>query len=322
MRNVKINIALDDRNRARLESRSYDRAYVDVPNRALPSSLKEELGVIHSALTGEELGDEGSTFTVRADAAGTFKRLYSPTVFSTEEKGLIIRWGTDDIPLSVNNGKIGAPGANKKAKFAFKEEQVGKYSETVLSVSIAKDGTLFTMPFPVRSADWENRVSADVLEMLLEENPDAISEQIAVATDPSKRGEGTGGPRMQGHIIKVAELPIGDYTITQYRPRETQYGTDYLLQAIVEEPFVANTRVKDEATEEWGDAEVEVSGYAIVKPNTALKKLLAADPIITEESPATLSVLDHGEWNGFKTAKVSLKCTAFVEDDGSFALDF
>jgi hypothetical protein len=322
VKNVKINIALDDRNRARLESKSYDRAFVDVPNRALPAALKEELSVIHSALTGNGLADDGSTFTVRADAAGTFKRLYSPTVFSTEEKGLIIRWGTDDIPLAVSGGKIGSPTADKKAKFAFKEEQIGKYGETVLSVSIAKDGTLFTMPFPVRSADWENRVSADVLDVLLEENPDAIAEQIAVASDPSKRGEGTSGPRMQGHIIKVAELPIGEYTVTQYRSRETSYGTDYMMQVIVEEPFVATTRVKDEATEEWGDAEVEVSGFAIVKPNTQLKKLLAADPIITDESPAALSVIDHGEWNGFKTAKVSLKCTAFVEDDGAFDIDF
>lgn len=322
VKNVKVNIALDERNRARLEARSYDRAFVDVPNRALPASLKEELSVIHSALTGDELPDEGSTFTVRADAAGTFKRLYSPTVFSTEEKGLIIRWGTDDIPLAVTSGKIGALNADKKAKFAFKEEQIGKYSETVLSVSIAKDGTLFTMPFPVRSADWENRVSADVLDVLLEENPDAIPEQIAVAGDPSKRGEGSGGPRLQGHIVKVAELPLGSYTVTNYRVRETNYGTDYLLQVIVDEPFVGLTRVKDEATEEWGDAEVEVSGFAIVKPNNQLKKLLAADPIITEESPATLTVLDHGEWNGFKTAKVSLRCSAFVEDDGAFDIDF
>jgi hypothetical protein len=322
MKNVKINVALDDRNRARLEAKSYDRAYVDVPNRALPASLKEELNVIHTALTGEDLSEEGSTFTVRADAAGTFKRLYSPTVFSTEEKGLIIRWGTDDIPLNVAGGKITAPSADKKAKFAFKEEQIGKYGETVLSISIAKDGTLFTMPFPVKAADWEAGVSPDVLDVLLEENPDAIPEQIAIASDPSKRGEGGGGPRMQGHIIKVAELPIGLYSVTQYRTRETDYGTDYLLQIIVEEPFVANTRVKDETTEEWGDAEVEVSGFAIVKPNTSLKKLLAADPIITEDSPASLSVLAHGEWNGFATAKVSLKCSAFVEDDGAFDLDF
>ena len=322
MKNVKINVALDERNRARLETKSYDRAYVDVPNRALPAELKQELEIIHEALTGSGLPEDGSTFTVRADAAGTFKRLYSPTVFSTEEKGLIIRWGTDDIPLAVNGGKIGAQGADKKAKFAFKEEQIGKYGETVLSVSISKDGTLYTMPFPVKAADWENGVSPDVLDVLLEENPDAIAEQIAVASDPSKRGEGGGGPRLQGHIIKVCELPIGEYAVTGYRVRETSYGTDYMIQAIVEEPFVALTRVKDEATEEWGDAEVEVSGFAIVKPNTQLKKLLAAEPIIDEANPATISVLSHGEWNGFKTAKVVLKCTAFKEDSAAFDLDF
>jgi len=322
VKNVKINIALDERNRARLETKSYDRAYVDVPNRALPAGLKEELSVIHAALTGNELPEEGSTFTVRADASGTFKRLYSPTVFSTEEKGLIIRWGTDDVPLAVTDGKIGAVNADKKTKFAFKEEQIGKYGETVLSVSIAKDGTLYTMPFPVKAADWEAGVSPDVLDVLLDENPDAIAEQIAVASDPSKRGEGTGGPRLQGHIIKIAELPIGTYTITSYRVRETSYGTDYMIQAIVDEPFVATTRVKDEATDEWGDAEVEVSGFAIVKPNTALKKLFAAEPIIDDTNPGTLEVTAHGEWNGFKTAKVLLKCSAFKQDDGSFDIDF
>jgi len=81
VKNVKVNIALDERNRARLETKSYDRAYTDVPNRALPASLKEELTAIHEALTGNELPEEGNTFTVRADNAGTFKRLYSPTVF-------------------------------------------------------------------------------------------------------------------------------------------------------------------------------------------------------------------------------------------------
>ena len=68
--------------------------------------------------------------------------------------------------------------------------------------------------------------------------------------------------------------------------------------------------------------EVEVSGFAIVKPNNSLKKLLAAEPIISEESPATLKVIEHGEYNGFKTAKVTLKCSAFVQDDESVELDF
>ena len=320
MKNCKIDVNLSDRNRARLESRSYDSNYVDVPNRALPEALRSELGVMYEALTGETLPESSHTFTVRAQS-GTFKRLYSPTIFSAEDgSGLILRWGDRDISVTLDGGKIVVDGADKKVKFSFKDDLIGKYDEPVLSVSIARDGTLYTMPFPVRSADYENRLTGDILDALLEESPDAIVGQVTVAPDPSKRGEG--GPRMQGYIIKVAELPLGSYTLTQYRERETQYGIDYLLQAVVEEPFSATTRVKDEATEEWGDAEVEVSGFAIIKPNTALKKLLAAGPIIDEANPATLTVIEHGEYNGFKTAKVNLKCSAFVDDAESFNLDF
>jgi len=322
MKNVKVDVNLSERNRARLETKSYDAAYTDVPNRALPDTLKEELGVIYEALTGDEFSVDSHTFTVRADN-GTFKRLYSPTVFSTEgNAGVIIRWGDRDIPVAFDGGKIKVEGANSKTKFAFKDDTIGKYEEPVLSVSIAKDGTLYTMPFPVRSADWENRVNGDILDALLEESPEKIAENLAVAGDPSKRGEGGGGPRLQGPIIKVAHMPVGTYTLTAYRPRETQYGMDYLIQAVIEEPFVATTRVKDEVTEEWGDAEVEVSGFAIVKPNTALKKLLAAEPIINEENPATLHVIELGEYNGFATAKVALKCSAFVDSAESFNLDF
>ena len=321
MKNCKIDVNLSERNRARLETKSYDSNYTDVPNRALPPALKDELGVIYEALTGEDLPDDSNTFTVRADG-GTFKRLYSPTVMSTEgNAGVIIRWGDRDIDVSFTSGKIKVDSAAAKTKFSFKDDLIGKYEEPVLSVSIAKEGTLYTMPFPVRSADWENRVNGDILDALLEESPDKIAEQLAIAGDPSKRGEG-GGPRLQGHIIKVSELPIGKYTLTAYRPRETQYGLDYLIQAVIDEPFVASTRVKDEVTDEWGDAEVEVSGFCIVKPNNALKKLLAAEPIIDTDNPATLAVTEHGEYNGFKTAKVNLKCSAFVDAADAFDLDF
>ena len=320
MKNVKIDVNLSERNRARLESRSYDSNYTDVPNRALPESLRADLGIIYEALTGDMLPEDSNTFTVRADG-GTFKRLYSPTVFSTEgNEGVIVRWGDRDIPVQFTDGKIKVDGADRKAKFAFKDDQIGKYDEPVLSVSIAKEGTLYTMPFPVRSADWENRMTGDILDALLEESPDKIAENLGVAGDPSKRGEG--GPSFQGHWIKVAELPLGTYTLTNYRSRETNYGTDYMIQAVIEEPFVATSRAKDPDTEEWGDVEVEVSGFAVIKPNNNLKKLLSAEPIISEEQPATLTVIEHGEFNGFKTVKVALKCTAFAQDADSVELDF
>jgi hypothetical protein len=317
----KISPALDDRNRARLESKTYTRAYTDIPNRALPASYQKGLGAIFTALTGEEFAGESSTFTVRADANGVFKRLYSPTVFSTEEKGLVIRWGNQDIPLLMSPGKITVSGAPKGTKFAFKEEQIGKYAEPVLNVSVTADGTLYSLPIPIRSADYEDKVSADLLDVLLDENPEAIAEKVQVASDLSKRGESSGGERMQGPFVKVAHLPIGEYVVTTYRVKEGgQYGTDYFLQVKVEDPFTAPVRTQVDG--EWTDVETEVQDWAIVKPNNALKKTLAAEPVIDRENPATLRVIEHGEYNGFPTAKVLLKCQAFAEDPESFALDF
>ena len=318
----KISPALDDRNRARLESKTYSRAYTDIPNRALPETYQKGLGAIFNALTGEEFGGEDSTFTVRADANGIFKRLYAPTVLSTEEKGLVIRWGERDIPLQVSPGKITVAGAPKGTKFSFKEESIGKYTEAVLNVSVTSDGTLYSLPIPIRSADYEDKVSADLLDVLLDESPESIAEKVQIASDLSKRGESSGsGERMQGPFVKVAHLPIGDYVVTTYRTKEGgQYGTDYFLQVKVNDPFTAPVRTQVDG--EWTDVETEVSDWAIVRPNNALKKTLAAEPVIDRDNPATLRVIEHGEYNGFPTAKVLLKCQAFAEDPEAFALDF
>jgi len=317
----KINPQLDDKNRARLESKSYTRAYTDVPNSALPESLRIALGTVFKALTGEELDPSGSTFTIRADANGVFKRLYSPTVFSTEDKGLVIRWGDLDIPLLTSPGKITTAAAPKGVKFSFKEENIGKYSEAVLSVAVTADGTLYSLPVPIRSADFDDRLSADLLDLLLDENPDSIAEKVQLASDPSKRSEGGGGDRLLGEFVKVSQLPLGDYKVTTYRVKQhEQYGAQYFMQVQIPEAFSA--AVRKQVDGEWVDVEAEISDWAIVKPNTTLKKTLAAEPLITPDSPATLRVLEHGTFNGFATAKVNLKCQAFAEDPDSFALDF
>jgi hypothetical protein len=316
----KINPQLDERNRARLEAKSYTRAYTDIPNTALPDTLKTGLSAVFKALTGEELDPAGSTFTVRADQNGVFKRLYSPTVFSTEEKGLVIRWGDRDIPLIVAPGKLSTEASSKNTKFAFKEESIGKFTEPVLNVSVTSDGTLYSLPIPIRSADYEDPISADLLDLLLDENPEAIAEKVAVASDLSKRGEGS-GERMVGPYVKVAHLPLGDYTVTTYRTKEGgQYGTEYYLQVKVPDSFVAPVRTQVDG--EWIDQDTEISDWCIVRPNNTLKKTLAAEPVINPDSPATLRIIEHGTYNGFPTAKVALKCTAFAEDPESFALDF
>jgi hypothetical protein len=317
----KIQPQLDDKNRARLESRSYTRVYTDIPNKALPQSYREGLSTIFKALTGEDFDPEAATFTVRADASGVFKRLYSPTVFSTEEKGLVIRWGDRDIALQVAPGKISTATAAKGTKFSFKEENIGKYKEPALSVSATSDGTLYTLPIPIRSADYEDKISVDLLDLLLDENPEAIAEKVQIASDLSKRGESTGGERMFGPFVKVAHLPIGEYNVTTYRAKEGgNYGTKYFMQVQIPEPFSAPVRTQVEG--EWVSVDSEITDWAIVEPNNALKKTLAAEPIITKESPAILKVTEHGEYNGFPTAKCILKCQTFVEDPESFSLEF
>jgi hypothetical protein len=324
MRTYKIDVALDEKNRSRLEARSYEKAYTEIPNRALPANMAEALSIVHEALTGEALPEQGSTFLVRADNSGTFKRLYSPAVYATEaQDSLVIRWGDTDIPLTVGESGITSEAGDKKVKFSFKEEQIGKYPEAVLSVSYSKNSTVYSMPFPIKSADWENPVSADALDVLIDEAPQNIPSLLAVAPDPSKRGEGSSGPRMEGPIIKVASLPVGSYQVTTYRARETKFGMDYLVQVVgIEEPFVASTRQQDPNTGEWGDVETEIVGSCIIKPNAALKKIFAADPVITPQQPATLNVLELGEYNGYPTAKCKLVCNSFAQTADTFNIDF
>jgi hypothetical protein len=92
------------------------------------------------------------------------------------------------------------------------------------------------------------------------------------------------------------------------------------MQVQVSEPFVAPIRTQVEG--EWVTEEREVSDWAIVEPNNALKKTLAADPVITPDSPAVLKVTEHGDYNGFPTATCVLRCQTFVEDPESFSLAF
>jgi hypothetical protein len=319
---VKISSQLDERNRARLEAKSYTRQYTDVPNRALPENLRAGLNAIYKVLSGEDLDPDGSTFTVRADPNGTFKRLYSPTVLSTAEKGLVVRWGDRDFPLTLAPGKVGTAFAPKNAKFAFKEETFGKFTDAVLTVSVPEADSLYVFPIPVRSADFEDKVSADLLDLLLDENPEAIAEKVAIASDLSKRGESS-GERMFGEFVKVAQLPLGEYKVTTYRAKEGgDYGTQYYLQVQIPEPFTANVRKKIEGTDTYGDVETEIVDWAIIKPNSKLKKILAAEPVITPDAPSTLRVLSHDTFNGFDTAEVALKCASFAENVDAFSLDF
>ena len=313
-----LKVSLSENNLARLGAKTWADMYTQVPNTKLPEVLKQQLGVIYNTLTGENFPQVGFTYLVRADN-GVFKKVYSPSVYKTEEGNVIVRWGLADIPLVVETGKISAPKGNKKAKFSVREDSSGKFPETVLSVSVNEDGTLYTMSFPIRFADWENPLSADALGMLLDEAPDSIVESLAVAPDPNKKP--TSSTRLVGPLVKIAYLPVGSYSVIGYTTREGNFGIDYEMQVVVGDPFVAPTKQKNEAGV-WEDVEVQVENLVRVKPNTAIKKILAASPVITPANPETLEILEHGEYNGYPTAKAKLSTTNFAVDESSVDLNF
>jgi hypothetical protein len=318
---VRLSPDLDERNMARLESRNYERGYTQIPNAALPKTYRDGLAVIFRYLAGEEMDPEGSTYAVKAEN-GIFKRLYSPAIFSTPETedgtpaGLVIVWGDTKIDLFVEQGEIYTVASKEQSNVKFSVREYGEWKNPALTVSVTDNGTAYSYPFVVRPADINDKLSVEELEMLVEN-----SSTYEIASTVQQAPSGEGGGLFVGPFVKVSHLPLGSYQITGYRKRETRdYGTDYFLQAKVEESFVAPVRMRD--GEEWVDREVEVQDWCIVRPNSAMKKILAGDPTIDDSTPAELVVLEHYTTKtGHPAAKVSMICQ-FPVEEGELSLAF
>ena len=149
------------------------------PNRALPANLKEELGVIYEALTGDSLPEDSQHVHGSCRWRHLQASVLPDCVLHRRQRRRHHPWGDRDIPVSFAVARSKSKVLQLKQSSPSKTKPLGKYEEPVLSVSIAQSGTLYTMPFPVRSADWENRVNGDILDALLEESPDKIAENLA-----------------------------------------------------------------------------------------------------------------------------------------------
>jgi hypothetical protein len=59
-----------------------------------------------------------------------------------------------------------------------------------------------------------------------------------------------------------------------------------------------------------------------LKANNKLNKLLAADPAVSPENPATLRVIGKGNFNGYETSEIEFVCDTFVADEDLMPLTF
>ena len=320
MRTAKINVALDERNRAMLSSRTYDKRFYPMKNTALPSVLRADISQVYKGLTGNDLPELDHTFIIVSDFNGFFKRVLSPCLYANEESGLFIKWGEVQIPITIEEGTIKTAKSTKNVKFSFKEEKIGKYDNLCLTFAVRSKDSLISMPIMVRVKDLNNAPTSDLLEVLVEEGD--IDKIIAeVSAPPSGDGNKDQIFRAEGHLIKQAQLPVDSYEVYSYWDKDSKYGTKYYMTVKVNEPFSAMARVKE--NEEWLDKEVVCEEFAIVQANSWASKVLAAHPIIEPKAPATLTITDtYLTKDGKNASKGSLQANAFEQDENTLALDF
>lgn len=319
---VTIQPNIDDESASRLEARGYEKNWTPVPNRVLSPKVKAAWTAFYRVMGLGEFDPEGSIYTVRA-VDSQFKGIVSPSVFreaSYLEGGdgepilhdsLVLRIGDKSIPVSLDLAQM-LPGT----KTSIRKVKNGKWDETALVATFKEGSTLFTFQFPIRSADWSEKLDAEVLESLLEEgHQEEFLNLVQPLPNPNpKKREGEGG-RFQGHFVKVAHFPVGQYRAVSYRTRSTDYGTDYMIQIALDEPFVAPPARE-------GEEDLLVENWVIMKPNAALKKVFGARPTVSAEHPAVIYVMEHGEWNGYPTAKVRVEIPSFEEPEEALDLNF
>ena len=161
-----------------------------------------------------------------------------------------------------------------------------------------------------------NDTLASVLNTHYDHDNDQLSASFKFNVDLSMREVTLNGP-----VIKIAECPIGEYLITGYRKTRSEY-TPYLAQAISPEEFEAPSARKVDG--EWVEEQVTVEEGQefIFKPNSSLKKALAAHPLVSETDPGVVEIVEHGEWNGWKTAKLQITFQEYSTVDTEINLNF
>ncbi len=321
---IKIDFSLNGKNLARLENKKYDSEYTVVPNRVLPLELRDNISMVYLALTGETFDEGVETFTVRADKDGDFKNLYTPQIMSQNGDTLVVKWGKNYFELVSNEDNDGFNFPDpldllKKSKITFSDEEFGRYKDTVAKVTLTtNDGITFSFALPVAQADYENPSDADTLNLLME---DSDSELFTVIRD--KETIGSGGKSLVGHVLKAGVLPLGDYTSTAFITYESdKYGTQYMIQMVGTETFEATTAEKIDG--EWIEKDVVINEgeLFIVKANSSLKKLLSANPVVSEEFPATFIAFKEGTYNNNRTVRFRGEFGKMIDDDGSLDLNF
>jgi hypothetical protein len=296
---------------APLAGREYGSSYTPLPNANLPKAMRRDLDKVFLALTGEELPLEENTFLIKAED-GVYSRLFGPVlkagsdeVEGTQPGAAFIQWGNRYI--TVNLGKEGVTvdinGQSVNLEAEFSEFNFsGRGTDPAFMVSVdEEDGNGQTiLPIAVRFTEWKNPPETKALNALMKKNKE--DEIVSLIQEVTARGKGN--LSQADHDIDFRDLEEGvQYTVIGYRPVQTQYGPSYRM-VIQDHPNTGET------SETWA--------------HQSLRSLLATQPEISSEKPATLTIKSK---ETMQDGKTRIRCTLILTrqesmDSDSLDLDF
>ena len=286
-----INVSTGSPELAPLAGREYPSQYTSLPNANLPKAMRRDLDKVFVSLTGEELPLEENTFLIRAED-GVYNRLFGPIlkvgvdgVENTETGKSYIQWGNRYIPVSLSKSGLSVDinGQTVTLESEFAEFNFsGRGSDIGLMISVdEEDGSgQVVLPIAVRFIDWENPPEIKALNAMMKKGKD--TDILSLVQEVSARNTGR---QQADHEIDFRDLDEGEsYTVVSYRNVDTKYGPSYRI-------ILADHPVVGETSECWA--------------HSSLRPLLATQPEISVDKPATISIKEKSLTTD---GKVRIRC--------------
>jgi hypothetical protein len=281
--------------------------YVAIPNTQLlttsPATHKL-LNAVFKALTGTDLTAESSSLLAKFDN-GDFRRFYGPYVCQNEGNPGI-QWGDTFIPFVISKGIKLTPQL-ENAEIEVSSEWVnltGRGNELALKVTVIfqhsedeSDYTMITHYFSLSAVDPINNPFKEADKELLD---------LAIKRDPKPLVERLSAPKggyESSVAIKLAQLVQGEeYLINGY---ETPENISPLCWLVPNPDSGYHPTLDDGKTVDYETVVPLVADSKIkLWANYSMGLNLSARPIISDEMPATLTVVSRKQTKNGTSVKV------------------
>lgn len=187
---------------------------VYVKNSTMAPLMKKEASILYTAIFGEPFDDEDFSLTLKAKN-GEVTRIYGPSagsVLDEDEKPIAIgiKWGEKFATIPLKGSSLVKPELKKAddnptfARFEIGEANFGfKDNEIAVCVDYETDTEYYTIAFPLRFQDNENKPDLASFKTGLKKDPDTFLSLLYSVFEG--RGGGGGGES----IKKLVDLEEG-----------------------------------------------------------------------------------------------------------------